>query len=240
MVARVSSNRTSDSGSRSATAHGRLRAGKNAPAAVLRAPSARPRRRKSRLSCPFGVPQVIRGAQGITPPRQAKIVVNLTSVPCLQDKEAFSGGSFRATLSLALSGRKRRCAPRSLTTRDGREPISKEPHACRTPSRLAWEKCLGGKRGRRAVGGSFDPSGNPRRDRRRKVISGRQGGCGQLARHKSLNIATVFTCERVGVIFGMTLQEDREVFLFQDEHVDAALTRARERDIALGGKFTFV
>src|SRR5271169_2168027 len=82
MVARVSSNRTSDSGSRSATAHGRLRAGKNAPAAVLRAPSARPRRRKSRLSCPFGVPQVIRGAQGITPPRQAKIVVNLTSVPC--------------------------------------------------------------------------------------------------------------------------------------------------------------
>src|SRR5271170_5680058 len=81
MVAQVSSNRTSDSGRRSATAHGRLRAGKNAPAAVLRAPSARPRRRKSRLSCPFGVPQVIRGAQGITPPRQAKIVVNLTSVP---------------------------------------------------------------------------------------------------------------------------------------------------------------
>src|SRR5271169_1447927 len=69
-------------GRRSATAHGRLQAGKNAPAAVLRAPSARPRRRKSRLSCPFGVPQVIRGAQGITPPRQAKIVVNLTSVPC--------------------------------------------------------------------------------------------------------------------------------------------------------------
>src|ERR1700690_4377079 len=70
-------------GRRSATAHGRLRAGKNAPAAVLRPPSARPRRRKSRLSCPFGVPQVIRGAQGITPPRQAKIVVNLTSVPWL-------------------------------------------------------------------------------------------------------------------------------------------------------------
>ena len=55
-----------------------------------------------------------------------------------------------------------------------------------------------------------------------------------------MNIAAVFTCERVGVIFGMTLQEDREVFLFPDEHVDAALTRARERDIAFGGKLTFV